>query len=307
MKASGPVKHIPHEEISLHWESVPRPPLAGMAAPGDKVGGGLHFIPLSDLAELAGDLVVAGDVADAWIPAGPFVVDLDGVDIDLAVQVAKRLAGRTTPLIIGRSTHRVPDGLAPLLSRFTVTLAPDGPGRSWVSADDDALVAIQDTVASAPVAAAVLTGILAQHDSGPVSEALTLESAAYSMLLGSEEFLRWRARTPLHRAPEVASQVRVERERNVLRIELDRPNRHNAFSHVMRNQLLEALEVAEADPTVTRVVLSGAGSTFCSGGDLAEFGSAGSPALSHLLRLQSSAGFAVHRLRERVRPVLHGA
>jgi enoyl-CoA hydratase/carnithine racemase len=55
------------------------------------------------------------------------------------------------------------------------------------------------------------------------------------------------------------------------------------------------------------VTLSGNGPSFCSGGDLDEFGTANDLALAHLVRLQQSAGLAVHRIADRVRVVVHGA
>ena len=66
--------------------------------------------------------------------------------------------------------------------------------------------------------------------------------------------------------------MRAERDGGTLRIAFNRPQRHNAFSTDARAALLEALTVALLDHTVTEVVLSGNGPSFCSGGDLAEFG-----------------------------------
>lgn len=267
----------------------------------------MNLVSMADLADLAGDLVVSAGAGGPLAPGGPFLVELDDVDVARAGEVAHRLAERPAPIVIGRSRRRVPAELGPLLAQLTFTLAPGGPGRSWVEGGDEDLTAIDDTVAAAPVAATALAGLLAQGDDRSVHAAITVESAVYSMLLSSDEFHSWRARTPTPCGPVREAQVRIERDRDVVRIELNRPDRRNAFGHAMRDQLLEALAVAETDSTVTRVVLSGAGPAFCSGGDLAEFGSAGSPALAHLLRLQTSVGMVVHRLRRRVQPVLHGA
>ena len=49
---------------------------------------------------------------------------------------------------------------------------------------------------------------------------------------------------------------------------LDYPARRNALALPMRVALLAALDAIEADRTVRAVVLTGAGKTFCSGGDI---------------------------------------
>jgi enoyl-CoA hydratase/carnithine racemase len=140
-----------------------------------------------------------------------------------------------------------------------------------------------------------------------VSAGLVAESLAYSMLLGSGEFAGWRARTPVRSVPEVSDPVLLERDGDRLLVTLNRPERRNAFGRAVRDGLLSALTVAELDASVFEVDLRGAGPAYCSGGDLDEFGSTGDPAVAHAVRLQASAGAAVHRLRDRIRPHLHGA
>jgi enoyl-CoA hydratase/carnithine racemase len=51
-------------------------------------------------------------------------------------------------------------------------------------------------------------------------------------------------------------------------ITLNRPDKLNAFTGTMREDLLEALRAAERDATVRAVVLTGAGRAFCAGGDV---------------------------------------
>jgi enoyl-CoA hydratase/carnithine racemase len=92
---------------------------------------------------------------------------------------------------------------------------------------------------------------------------------------------------------------------DVFTVTLNHPERHNALSAQLRDALIEALEVPAVDPSISEVVLRGAGRTFSSGGHLDEFGSATDPAASHILRPSRSAGLAVHRMRERVRAVVH--
>lgn len=51
---------------------------------------------------------------------------------------------------------------------------------------------------------------------------------------------------------------------------LNRPGARNALSIRLMLELLEALEVAEADPAIRTVVIAGAGPAFCAGHDLKE-------------------------------------
>jgi enoyl-CoA hydratase/carnithine racemase len=68
----------------------------------------------------------------------------------------------------------------------------------------------------------------------------------------------------------------------------------------MRAALLEALEVARTDPSITEVVLTGNGPSFCSGGDLAEFGSFADPASAHLARTRHSPALVLDELTARL-------
>ncbi len=64
------------------------------------------------------------------------------------------------------------------------------------------------------------------------------------------------------------SQVRVEVRDRIAVLTLDRPDQGNAFTQVMRRQLVEALRAADADDDVRVVVLTGSGRHFCVGADL---------------------------------------
>src|SRR6185503_11204300 len=55
---------------------------------------------------------------------------------------------------------------------------------------------------------------------------------------------------------------------HVAAITLNRPEKLNAFTGTMREDLLAALESAERNQTVRVVVLTGAGRAFCAGGDV---------------------------------------
>ena len=66
--------------------------------------------------------------------------------------------------------------------------------------------------------------------------------------------------------------VKVEREENILWITLNRPHRLNAFNEVLLEELADALDTAEKDPSVRCVVITGEGDrAFSAGADITMF------------------------------------
>ena len=57
-------------------------------------------------------------------------------------------------------------------------------------------------------------------------------------------------------------------ERGVAHLTLERSEKHNAMSARMIAELTEAAAIIAADSAIRVVVLTGAGKTFCAGGDL---------------------------------------
>jgi enoyl-CoA hydratase/carnithine racemase len=152
-----------------------------------------------------------------------------------------------------------------------------------------------------PQAAAVCDDVLRAFDpAGSVFAGVITESLAYSTLQAGKEFARWLAERGPAVMPDIANPVQAERDGGRLDIRFNRPQRHNAFSTDARGALLEALEVARLDPSVTEVVLSGNGPSFCSGGDLAEFGTFADPASAHLARTRHSPALLLDELTARL-------
>jgi hypothetical protein len=157
-----------------------------------------------------------------------------------------------------------------------------------------------------PVAATSLALCLRQGPSS-LGRALVAESATYSLLQAGPEFARWRATRPVRQGgPPPGPAVRMERRNEQLELVLNRPHVRNALNRAMRDGLLEGLALAASDPSITAVVLRGEGPSFCSGGDLDEFGSFTDPASAHLVRLASSIGRSIDALGPRVEAHVHG-
>jgi len=162
-----------------------------------------------------------------------------------------------------------------------------------------------------PQASAVCDDVLRSVDPcGATLSAVLTESLAYSTLQAGPEFARWLDERGPARMPEIADPVQAQREGDTLLVRFNRPQRHNAFSTDARAALLEALTVAHLDTSVTGIVLSGNGPSFCSGGDLAEFGTFADPASAHLARTRHSPALLLDALAGRLgracRAEVHG-
>jgi enoyl-CoA hydratase/carnithine racemase len=64
------------------------------------------------------------------------------------------------------------------------------------------------------------------------------------------------------------TQIRYEVADHVATITLDRPERLNAYTRTMHEELIQALDLVDADDDVRAVVVTGAGRGFCAGADL---------------------------------------
>ncbi|MET3454634.1 MULTISPECIES: enoyl-CoA hydratase [Pseudomonas] len=63
----------------------------------------------------------------------------------------------------------------------------------------------------------------------------------------------------------------LDRERGVLTVRLNRPEKKNALTRAMYSQLAQALAVADSDPQVRAVLLSGSSDCFTAGNDIVDF------------------------------------
>jgi enoyl-CoA hydratase/carnithine racemase len=177
--------------------------------------------------------------------------------------------------------------------------------------DDDVATGVAEmaaAMAAAPRAAVTLDGVLRLTARLPVWEGLIAESTAYSMLLAGPEFHAWHAtarRPPPPPQDDEPVLLDLTSER-VLHLQLNRPQRRNAFGRAVRDALVDGLAIAVADESL-QVLLTGIGPAFCSGGDLAEFGTSPDPATAHRIRVSRSVGWLLHQLADRTTTQVHGA
>jgi enoyl-CoA hydratase/carnithine racemase len=157
----------------------------------------------------------------------------------------------------------------------------------------------------APVAATA-AALLLRGGRGDWWDGLVRESTTYSMLQGGPEFHAWRAAHP-PRPPtaDAAARVHVGHHEQLTEVVLTRAGRHNALDRRLRDELDAALIAATA--AVGPIVLFGDGPSFCSGGDLDEFGTFPDPASAHLVRLGRSVAAHLARDRDRFVVGVHGA
>ncbi len=194
------------------------------------------------------------------------------------------------------------DGASPagraLLGRFDVVV-------SSREECDAVVAAVQHT----PLASLALVQLLRHSETLDVHEGLVAESLVYSMLQSGPEFARWleQRKPPRHRKADAGPAVRVQRDSDRLQLTLNRPSKRNAFSAEMRDALAEALAMAIYDASIRSVELRGAGPSFCSGGDLDEFGTFPDPATAHAIRCTRNPGRLLAACADRVRVEVHGA
>jgi enoyl-CoA hydratase/carnithine racemase len=163
-------------------------------------------------------------------------------------------------------------------------------------------------VAAAPLAAMVLVQVLRATERMDVADALVVESMAFATLQNGPEFRAWLGRREAAepQAPTRSRPLRLSREGGRLEIVLNRPQARNSLDRTLRDALVEALDLAEADDAVAEIVLSAAGKCFSIGGELAEFGSTPDPATAHMIRTLRSPAMALSRVADRLTVKAHG-
>ncbi|HEY8386621.1 MAG TPA: enoyl-CoA hydratase/isomerase family protein, partial [Porticoccaceae bacterium] len=132
---------------------------------------------------------------------------------------------------------------------------------------------------------------------------------AYATLQAGPEFAAWlqqRGDAAIASADE-GEAVLLSREGNVLEAVLNRASDRNPINVEMRDALVDALSVLEADESIVEFRLRGKGACFSIGGDLREFGTLPSPGFAHWVRTVQSPARLLATLGSRVTAYVHGA
>lgn len=223
--------------------------------------------------------------------------------------VGERAAADALTLVIVHATEAdLPrPGILPIVvAAVGSRLGAPGPDGADVVVSERELDHLIETVERFPVASTSLAILLRYIESLSPEAGIAAESATYSTLQSGSEFAQWRAAGDSVLLEQETAAVIVDRGGDRVTITLNRPHRHNAISRQMRDELCAALRLAVADETILQVHLVGAGPSFCSGGDLAEFGARTDPADAHRVRLAQSPAHLLERLRTRTTAHIHG-
>ena len=256
------------------------------------------------------------------------IADLEHLAVDEPSSERFSVLDSPSPLVVGGTAGPVDlETVAPFLSRVptvTVLWAPAGDVERGVAAAFDVCLTdapdppapwvqglpepIAAAVAGQPLASVGLVAHLRSVEALGVWSGLAAESAVYATLLGGAAFRAWRVARPVRsHGPDAGPPVVVGRTGDRLALVLNRPSVHNAMDSAMRDALVEALQLAAVDASVAGISLAGTGRSFCSGGDLDEFGSVGDGPRAHAVRLTRHPGWWMHACRERLSVRVHGA
>lgn len=243
---------------------------------------------------------------------------LTGADLTALLSLpvpGDELGTDSVAVVLDCSDGTLPEAPPDLLAMAPVVVVGVGTGRDdptgpWCDVLVPDLEGAAEVVVAAeaqPAAAVALALLLRGTEHRSTADGLIAESATYSALQASTGHREWwRDRPPGRSTRSDEPVVTLDRTDDRLVVTLARPERRNAYSAQMRDELLAALAVALADPAVRDVTLRGHGPAFSSGGDLDEFGVGVDPADNHLVRLGHSVAAALGRLADRVTVEVQG-
>lgn len=211
----------------------------------------------------------------------------------------------------------------------TAEALPDTPG--WLQAQACPVIAVGETapvnadvtaasqreaeelaarIERQPAAALVLVQVLRAVELLPLELALNVESLGYATLQGGADHRVWldrRGEPPQSVAGGEGEAILLQREADVVRAVLNRPENRNSLTVEMRDALIALFELAILDTSIERVEIRGAGACFSVGGELREFGLAAEPAGAHRIRSLCLPGRLLAGCADRVACFVHSA
>lgn len=236
------------------------------------------------------------------------VVGLDGTETTASVASAVAVAPALVVGVLGAAPVE-PE----VLAGFDLVLADQGRIRGRVPrsvvAVEDLDEAVAAIVAPASRHGAATLGLVQLLRAGvhlPVATAVVAESWVYSMLQAGPDHRAWLSDRAPRAARPAGDTVQLTRRGARLDVTLARPHVRNAVDRDLRDDLYAALVVA-VDPTVDEVHLWGDGPSFCSGGDLDEFGTTPDPATAHVVRTTRSPALGLAACGQRLVAHVQGA
>lgn len=178
-----------------------------------------------------------------------------------------------------------------------------------IVADRNAALALKKRIDAFPLSAMILVQLLRSSERLSVSQALDMESLAYSTLQSGPEFAAWKAayQPPPEPQPDPGEAILLSRTENRLNAVLNRPGTRNSISVEMRDALVDMLELLRLDTSLQLLQVTAAGACFSVGGELREFGKAPDPATAHWVRSVQSPARLLAQHSSRIACYVHGA
>lgn len=174
--------------------------------------------------------------------------------------------------------------------------------------DSKKLPTLIKNIEHAPIAAMALVQHLRASETLSLQDALTAESLSYGTIQNGPEFQAWLSdyeSKPLPISDDAVVKINIVGQ--TLSLTLNQPETRNAIGITMRDALCEALDIALTDAQISKITLTGNGSTFSTGGAVEEFGEVSDPATAHWVRSLRLPAWRLARLKDKLEIHVNGA
>ena len=174
--------------------------------------------------------------------------------------------------------------------------------------EGQSLDALCESMRQSPIASATLVQLTRNNEQRSIFDGLFAESLAYSTLQHSKQFEAWLHESKPNNTKHFTNEpILAKRLEDKLYLTLNRPENRNAWSTAMRDALVQNLQVALIDDSISSVFINANGPSFCAGGDLTEFGSARDAGEAHVTRQTRSPAWLMHLLADKLQISVQGA